>query len=96
MDELLKDYTNINWAEEMENEARNDGGPTTTTVEIKTKVTHARMSLPSGPKASRGDIVIDMDKLPVDPPYVAYMGNISYHADDNAIYDFFRDLKVIF
>nr|XP_039262669.1 eukaryotic translation initiation factor 4B-like isoform X1 [Styela clava] len=51
-------------------------------------------SLPTGPRASR-TIEVDMSKLPNEPPYTAFVGNLPYEADEEMLAEFFQDLKLI-
>lgn len=49
--------------------------------------------LPTAPKAARG---IDdySDKIPNQPPYIAYLSNLPYDVDEDEIANFFCNLKV--
>lgn len=51
------------------------------------------MVLPTAPKAARG---LDdySDKIPQQPPYIAYLSNLPYDVDEEEIADFFKNLKV--
>lgn len=53
------------------------------------------MVLPTAPKAARG---LDdySDKIPQQPPYIAYLSNLPYDVDEEEIADFFGNLKVLF
>lgn len=52
-----------------------------------------RASLPTAPRASRGPD-IDVTKVPDDPPYTAFLGNLSYDVDRDDIFEFFAGKKV--
>lgn len=49
--------------------------------------------LPTAPKAARG---IDdySDKIPNQPPYIAYLSNLPYDVDEDEIAQFFNNMKV--
>lgn len=49
--------------------------------------------LPTAPKALRSNDV-DTSKVPSAPPYKAYIGNIPYDADEEALQYFFSGLNV--
>lgn len=49
--------------------------------------------LPTAPKASR-DFDDIIDKVPQDPPFIAYLTNLPYDVDENEISNFFRNMKV--
>lgn len=49
--------------------------------------------LPTAPKASRGFDEFS-EKIPKQPPYIAYLSNLPYDVNEEEIADFFRDLKV--
>lgn len=50
-------------------------------------------SLPTGPRASR-TIEVDVSKLPDEPPFTAFVGNLPYEADEMMLKEFFKELKV--
>ena len=52
-----------------------------------------RARLPTAPKASRGADV-DMARIPTDPPYVAFIGNLPYEVSPEKIETFFSSLPV--
>lgn len=49
--------------------------------------------LPTAPKASR-DFDDIIDKVPQDPPFIAYLTNLPYDVDEDEIAAFFKNLKV--
>lgn len=49
--------------------------------------------LPTAPKASRDYDDIE-NKVPTEPPFMAYLSNLPYDVEDQEISDFFRNLKV--
>ena len=51
-----------------------------------------RTKLPTAPKAARG--VEDLERVPKDPPFTAFIGNLPYEASDEKIMDFFKQQKV--
>ena len=52
-----------------------------------------KVVLPTAPRASLGPN-IDEDRIPRDPPFTAYIANLSYDIDLEDIYKFFDRLKV--
>ena len=52
-----------------------------------------RSKLPTAPKAARGPDV-DMNKVPSEPPFTAFIGNLAYETTEDNIYDFFKKLNV--
>lgn len=52
-----------------------------------------RISLPSAPRAARGPD-IDFSKLPKEPPFTAFLGNLPYVVDKEDILQFFQGIKV--
>ena len=53
-----------------------------------------RSSLPSAPRASTVPN-IDMTRLPKNPPYTVFLGNLSYEANEEDISKFFERHKLI-
>ncbi|ESO86838.1 hypothetical protein LOTGIDRAFT_128337, partial [Lottia gigantea] len=51
-----------------------------------------RSVLPKAPKASRGPDV-DMSKIPTQPPFTAFIGNLPYESCESKIEQFFDKLK---
>ncbi|KAF6026725.1 EIF4B [Bugula neritina] len=51
-----------------------------------------RIALPTAPRAARQEI--DLSQIPDVPPYKAYVGNLSYDVDEDALENFFKDLRV--
>lgn len=51
------------------------------------------MALPTAPKASR-DYDDIANKVPKEPPFMAYLSNLPYDVDEDEIADFFKNLKV--
>lgn len=49
--------------------------------------------LPTAPKASR-DFDDFSDKIPKDPPYIAYLSNLPYDVDEDEIAVFFKNMRV--
>ncbi|XP_069675228.1 eukaryotic translation initiation factor 4B isoform X3 [Periplaneta americana] len=71
-----------NWADDVENEDDYfDSGR-------KEKVI-----LPTAPRATRSPD-LDDEKVPKNPPFLAYISNLSYDVDENDIASFFRNLEV--
>jgi len=70
------------WADAMEDADDDDDflGPT------------ERIALPTAPRAARQEI--DLSQIPDVPPYKAYVGNLSYDVDEDALENFFKDLRV--
>ncbi|CAG2119418.1 unnamed protein product, partial [Medioppia subpectinata] len=53
-----------------------------------------KVLLPSAPKATRGPD-IDMTRVPSDPPFKAYLGNLPYDVTDQEITRYFGKLSII-
>lgn len=51
--------------------------------------------LPTAPKASR-DYDDFSEKVPKDPPYIAYLSNLPYDVDEDEIAAFFKNMRVSF
>lgn len=54
-----------------------------------------RSILPTAPRSAR-EPNIDMSRLPRNPPYTAFLGNLPYDITEDSIKDFFRGLAVGF
>jgi len=52
-----------------------------------------RAVLPTAPRASRGANV-DMNLVPTEPPFTAYIGNLPFEASNEDVENFFKGLKV--
>ena len=52
-----------------------------------------KVSLPTAPRAARGPNV-DLSRVPNDPPFTAFMGNLPFDVDESEIERFFRGLNV--
>ena len=53
---------------------------------------YRKPALPAAPRAAR---VADIDeKIPKNPPFVAYLSNLSYEVDEDDIQNFFEDYSV--
>lgn len=52
-----------------------------------------RSILPTAPRSAR-EPNIDMSRLPRNPPYTAFLGNLPYDITEDSIKDFFRGLAV--
>jgi len=52
-----------------------------------------RAVLPTAPRASRGANV-DMNLVPNEPPFTAYIGNLPFEASVEDVENFFKGLKV--
>ncbi|XP_019624903.1 PREDICTED: eukaryotic translation initiation factor 4B-like [Branchiostoma belcheri] len=53
-----------------------------------------RAQLPTAPRSARmADF--DASRIPDKPPYTAFLGNLSYDVDEEAIERFFRDMKLV-
>jgi translation initiation factor 4B len=73
----------VNWADEVE-----DNHDVYDSRSSKSNVV-----LPTAPKASR-DFDDIIDKVPQDPPFIAYLTNLPYDVDENEISNFFRNMKI--
>ena len=63
-------------------------------AEIKRRAAIDRAALPTAPRAARGPDV-DPSKIPDEPPFTAFLGNLSYDVDREDILEFFRNSKVV-
>ncbi|XP_050406365.1 eukaryotic translation initiation factor 4B isoform X1 [Patella vulgata] len=79
---------NIDWAAEMEN-ADDDFGAAPYGQQL-----FDRSKLPKAPKAARGPDV-DMSKVPTQPPFTAFIGNLPYESCEDKIEMFFSKLKFL-
>ncbi|XP_067020366.1 eukaryotic translation initiation factor 4B-like isoform X2 [Acropora muricata] len=61
--------------------------------EIKRRAAIDRAALPTAPRAARGPDV-DLSKIPDEPPFTAFLGNLSYDVDREDILEFFRNSKI--
>merc|ERR1711981_1108209 len=52
-----------------------------------------KIVLPSAPRASLGPNISD-DRIPKEPPFTAYLANLSYDINPEDVYDFFGKLKI--
>ncbi len=68
---------------------------TTTTIEVKARIIQKRHELPSGPRASR-DPTVDASRVGEKAPWIAFIGNIEFRANDRTLEEFFakNDIKV--
>ncbi|XP_067687671.1 eukaryotic translation initiation factor 4B-like isoform X2 [Haliotis asinina] len=80
----------LDWASEMENMDNTDDVPE---IEYGTRSHFDRSVLPTAPKAARGPDV-DMEKIPNNPPFTAFIGNLAYEASEDRIHEFFKNQKV--
>ncbi|XP_060077295.1 eukaryotic translation initiation factor 4B-like isoform X3 [Ylistrum balloti] len=79
----------VDWAAEMDSLSMDDMGDM---EYVKPMID--RSKLPTAPKASRGPDV-DMSKVPTNPPFTAFIGNLPYEASEMSIEDFFQKLNVV-
>ena len=52
-----------------------------------------KIVLPSAPRASLGPNISD-DRIPKEPPFTAYLANLSYDINPEDVYEFFGKLKI--
>ena len=52
-----------------------------------------RAALPTAPRAARGPN-IDLDTVPTDPPFTAFLGNLPFDVSEEEIERFFQGLEV--
>lgn len=76
----------LNWADEME-KLDDDSSP------APNDLVFDRSKLPTAPKAALMPDV-DLQAVPKNPPFTAYVSNISFEADEDRLRAFFRDSKV--
>ncbi|XP_052804881.1 eukaryotic translation initiation factor 4B-like isoform X2 [Mya arenaria] len=72
------------WAAEMDNADMADIDPAYSLPSID------RTKLPTAPKAARGPE--DMSRVPTDPPFTAFVGNLPYEASEEKLMVFFEQL----
>lgn len=71
------------WADTMDEMDDEDNGFPATAQQI---------ALPTAPRAARQEI--DISQIPDKPPYTAYVGNLSYDVDEDALANYFVKLQV--
>ncbi|UYV68630.1 EIF4B [Cordylochernes scorpioides] len=71
-----------NWAEVMEDESIDD------------KFILSNVVLPTAPKAARAPYM-DLSRIPTQPPFTAYIGNLAYDITEEDIKRFFRNMKIV-
>ncbi|KAL4229145.1 Eukaryotic translation initiation factor 4B [Mactra antiquata] len=76
----------MDWASEMEEADFGDTDPSYSLSAID------RAKLPTAPKAARGPE--DLAKVPTNPPFTAFIGNLPYEASEEKIREFFKNLPV--
>lgn len=52
-----------------------------------------KSTLPTAPKATR-EPTINLEKVPTQPPFTAFVGNLSYDVNEESLASFFNTLKV--
>lgn len=62
-------------------------------MSYKTTAIIDRSQLPSAPRASRGPDV-DLSRVPSNPPFTAYLGNIPFDCNEEDIEKFFGNMTV--
>merc|ERR1712226_932605 len=73
------------WADEMDEDDRDSRGGYGTSAE--------KFVLPTAPRAARGPDMSD-ERIPKDPPFTAYIANLSYDVDTEVVMQFFGKLKI--
>ncbi|ELT99249.1 hypothetical protein CAPTEDRAFT_221548 [Capitella teleta] len=77
------------WADEVDNDAGEEmdyGGPSAKLVNIA--------ALPTAPRAARGADV-DMSRVPTNPPFTAFLGNIPFDVEIETIEKFFHGFTIV-
>lgn len=64
------------------------------TFTLKFNSNPGKVLLPTAPKATRGPD-IDMTRIPTQPPFKAYLGNLSYDISESELEKLFEKLNVI-
>ena len=82
--------TKSSWADEMDDFDDNNYPPTSYGSGAGAG---AKIVLPTAPRAARG-LDINEDRIPVDPPFTAYVANLPYDIEEEDIMGFFSKLKV--
>eukprot|EP00731_Ephydatia_muelleri_P012722 Em0007g32a len=75
------------WADESEHLESDD------TTEWPSKPNFDRTVLPSAPRAATA-VKVDLSRLPSNPPYTVYLGNLAYDCSEEDIKEFFQRKKV--
>lgn len=80
------------WAQLMDEH----GGYAQTDVHERTEIVKLRQNLPNAPASLRDGLSqqIDLNRVPNDPPFKIFIGNIDYYATDPDIFEVFRETKV--
>ena len=68
-------------------------GDYSNTADTRLRAAMDRAALPTAPRAARGPDV-DMSKLPKEPPYTAFLGNLPYDVEKEDILQFFHGINV--
>lgn len=63
------------------------------TTEWPSKPNFDRTVLPSAPRAATA-VKVDLSRLPSNPPYTVYLGNLAYDCSEEDIKEFFQRKKV--
>lgn len=96
----------IDWAESMEDDLDGESDlhcsqhdrslilTDTFTLNYK-RSDNTKVLLPTAPKSTRGPD-IDLERVPTEPPFKAYIGNLPYDVEQNDILRYFSKLKVNF
>ncbi len=84
---LMSNQSNKTWADVME---ELDDPSTTNTSELQM----LRAKLPTAPKSALSSD-LNLENVPKVKPFRAFIGNISFEADEEKVKSFFKDLKVI-
>ncbi|CAG2163092.1 unnamed protein product [Oppiella nova] len=79
----------LDWAAEVDDQDLDDKF----TLNYK-RVDTSKVLLPSAPKSTRGPD-IDMERVPADPPFKAYLGNLPYDVTEQEITRYFGKLSII-
>lgn len=62
-----------------------------------TEIVKLRQNLPNAPASLRDGMShpIDMSRVPNDPPFKIFIGNVDYYATDPEVIEVFRDTRVL-
>uniref|UniRef100_A0A914UUQ6 RRM domain-containing protein n=1 Tax=Plectus sambesii TaxID=2011161 RepID=A0A914UUQ6_9BILA len=72
-----------NWSEVVESTATVDSS------DPKGGRVKPRADLPDAPRTARGEVEVDVSKVPQEPPFLAFVGNLSYNVTERDLRSFF-------
>ena len=58
------------------------------------KIIIDRSNLPTAPRASLGPTHLDLERIPTDPPFTCFLGNMPFDVAEEEIINFFGKMEV--